>query len=70
MRGILGQGQYGVVILVQCVSSSNTENELSALKVIWKQRFNKDELSVIRSEATILQKLMGQDHIVQIKNVS
>lgn len=55
MRGIIGQGQYGVVLLVQCVyNPSNLEEELSAIKVIYKSRLHNAELTVIRSEATIL----------------
>lgn len=63
MRAILGQGQYGIVLLVQCIYSQDKE-EQSAVKVINKARLYPSELEIIRSEADILQKLAGNEHIV------
>jgi serine/threonine protein kinase len=66
LRGLIGKGQYGVVLLVLNI----LEEALSALKIICKANLHQQEVSVIKSEALILQKLKGQKHIVQIKNVS
>jgi hypothetical protein len=61
-------------VLAQCVFNTGScdtgaANELSALKIIYKERFVGAELNVIKSEANILQKLIGKEHIVQLKNV-
>lgn len=57
---------------MQCIYGEFTKesDELSAVKVINKARLYQSEVDIIRSEAEILMKLVDNDHIVQIKNVS
>ena len=90
-RGIIGQGQFGVVLLVQnveCASPTKKENfelhnyeinhavdeakikSYSALKVMHKNALHPDEVKVIRGEAKILEMLVDERNIVQIKDVS
>jgi serine/threonine protein kinase len=52
-RGILGHGQYGVVLLVL----NNIEKELRALKIVYKSRLSEEELEILRTESEILQRL-------------
>ena len=44
--------------------------ELSALKIISKDRLHADDIKVMRGEARVLEMLEGRPNIVQLKNVS
>jgi hypothetical protein len=50
-----------VVLLVKPI---DFPGELSALKIIYKQGLHPTEVNIIRNEASILQKLLGQPNIV------
>ena len=65
-KGILGQGQFGVVLLVTNIA----DNEKRALKIIYKSRLHEQEIEIIRSESEILQKLITKTNIVQSFQVS
>ena len=43
-------------------------SEMSALKIIYKGKLNKEEIRIIRDEANILEQLEGKQNIVQLKN--
>ena len=67
LRAILGQGQFGIVLLVNCLYNLPPVDQLtrmnhdpeteeqSAIKVITKAKLHKGELEILRSEAQILQ---------------
>ena len=82
LHGVLGAGQYGIVLSVKPKQnsryyqsnwsfygqSSAMANEMSALKIIYKGKLHKEEIKIIRGEANILELLEGKQNIVQLKN--
>ena len=72
-RGLLGQGQYGMVIVVQdkfdCNVNQNCNPDTTALKIINKQRLHPEQIAVIRGESKILQTLVGVPNVVQYLNI-
>ena len=50
--------------------ASPTKKELSALKIISKDKLHMDDVKIIRGEARVLEVLEGRPNIVQLKNVS
>ena len=57
------------MLLVESVVQANQSNSHYALKVIYKHGLHPQEVKIIRSEASILQKFIGKSNIVQIENV-
>lgn len=53
VKGILGHGQYGVVVLVLCLKSKH----LRALKIVYKTRLSDEEQEILKQESEILQRI-------------
>lgn len=53
MKGLLGTGAFGVVILVK----NKVTKQKSALKIINKLRLSKESIDILRNESKIMQEL-------------
>lgn len=50
VKGILGHGAYGVVVLVLCLKSKQQR----ALKIVYKSRLSEEEQEILKQESEIL----------------
>ena len=64
LKGLLGVGAFGVVLLVQ----NRLLNQLSAVKIINKTRLSRDAIEVLKNESLILQSL-SHKNIVKFKQI-
>ena len=61
---MLGSGHYGIVLSVK----NKDQDQMSALKIVYKTGLSDTEVKIIREEARILERLEGRSNIVQLKN--
>jgi len=71
LRGMLGQGTYGVVVMVQdrLLLVNEDKVETYALKIINKAVLHAEEINIIRGESKILHSLVGLPNVVQFINI-
>lgn len=55
LKGLLGIGSYGVVLLV----NNRRTDEQNALKIIYKSKLKPEEIDIIKGEGQILRSLTG-----------
>lgn len=72
-KGLLGQGTFGVVMMVQDkifdrsptpLDGDDSKRETYALKIINKRVLHPEEIKIIRGESKILKSLVGLPNVV------
>jgi serine/threonine protein kinase len=64
LKGLLGVGAFGVVVLVK----NRVTEQPSALKIINKMRLSEHSIEVLKNESIILQSL-NHENIVKFKQI-